>query len=117
MTDVPAMPSHSPGNSVSAYDTLDVDFNCSVDCLKASYKRLILIHHPDKSGGDSELFQKIQSAWNLVSSSEKRKMYDMTMNSGALRCSEDLTIDEFRVTDDGDSFVRSCRCGDFFEVK
>lgn len=108
-------------SSSNAYDILEVDATCSTDDLKASYKRLILMHHPDKSSqtGENhtgEAFNRILAAWKLVSTPEDRKKYDMTANSGVYGSTESCTISEFQASSDGSKMSKACRCGDYYEV-
>ena len=44
--------------------------------IKAAYRRLSLIYHPDKTGGDSEMYLKIQNAFNTLSDANQRILYD-----------------------------------------
>ena len=106
----------SSKTSDSAYTVLEVESTCSVEDLRASYKRLILMHHPDKLNGSSELFQKVQIAWKLVCTPEDRKKYDMTSNSGVYGSSESVSISDFEESDDGESISKLCRCGGSYEV-
>ena len=108
------MPSSKTSDNV--YSILEVESSCSVEDLKAAYKRLILLHHPDKLNGSSELFQKIQMAWKLVCTPEDRKKYDMTSNSGVYGSSESISISDFKESDDGESISKLCRCGGIYEV-
>ena len=57
------------------YDILELNNSASPDDIKKAYKRLVLIHHPDK-GGDSAVFQTIQSAYETLKEPEKRGLYD-----------------------------------------
>ena len=104
----------SKSDYASAYDTLMVEPTCSMSELKASYKRLILLHHPDRGIESGASFIRIQAAWKLVASAEERKSYDMTSNSGVFGSSESFTISDFIC--DGDKLSKACRCGDFYEV-
>ncbi|KAI5475844.1 hypothetical protein MNV49_000808 [Pseudohyphozyma bogoriensis] len=49
--------------------------------IKKAYRRLALLHHPDKQSSSStpstpEKFQQIQSAYEVLSDASKRKSYD-----------------------------------------
>jgi molecular chaperone DnaJ len=57
------------------YNILEVEKTATQDQIKQSYKRLAKINHPDK-GGDKEVFQKIQTAYETLSDEQKRKEYD-----------------------------------------
>jgi len=60
------------------YDILNLPENCSEADIKKSYRKLSLIHHPDKNGGDSSKFQKISEAYETLSDPENRKKYDLS---------------------------------------
>lgn len=57
------------------YQTLGVDKNATPDEIKKAYRKLASVHHPDK-GGDTQHFQKIQSAYDTLSDPQKRRDYD-----------------------------------------
>jgi len=57
------------------YATLGVAKNATQDDIKKAYRRMAAIHHPDK-GGDTAEFQKIQSAYETLSDTEKKQQYD-----------------------------------------
>lgn len=60
---------------MTLYDILEVSKNCSIDELKRSYKKLAILHHPDK-GGDATKFKEINNAYSILSNTEKRAKYD-----------------------------------------
>ena len=57
------------------YDLLGVSPDASEAELKKSYRKKALSLHPDK-GGDPELFKEVTSAYEVLSDSSKREMYD-----------------------------------------
>ena len=63
-----------PSNT-ELYDILGVSKNASDSEIKKAWKKLALKEHPDK-GGDPEKFKKIQSAYEVLSDPDKRKIYD-----------------------------------------
>ncbi len=57
------------------YEELELSITCTKDEIKKSFKRLAMIHHPDK-GGNEEKFKKISQAYETLSDDKKRKEYD-----------------------------------------
>lgn len=57
------------------YATLGVAKNATPDEIKKAYRKLASQHHPDK-GGDKAKFQEVQTAYDILSDTEKRKQYD-----------------------------------------
>ena len=75
------MPGGMPGgtsedvDTTKLYETLEVSKDADEKEIKKSYRRLSRIHHPDK-GGDEHKFKEIAAAYEILSDSEKRKLYD-----------------------------------------
>lgn len=61
------------------YETLGVENNASDDEIKKAYRKLSLIHHPDR-GGDTNKFQEISSAYETLSDPQRRSQYDAQLN-------------------------------------
>jgi curved DNA-binding protein CbpA len=59
------------------YDILGVERDADEAQLKAAYRRLAKVAHPD-SGGDSEAFANLQKAYGLLLDPVRRKVYDDT---------------------------------------
>jgi molecular chaperone DnaJ len=57
------------------YGTLGVSKTATSDEIKKAFRKLALKHHPDK-GGDAEKFRQINEAYQTLSDSEKRRLYD-----------------------------------------
>ncbi|KAJ5654641.1 hypothetical protein N7490_001644 [Penicillium lividum] len=67
------------------YQTLEVSPGCTGKEINASYRRLVLLHHPDKTGGDiasldifCQLFQ-IQEAGYILRNPKRRRCYDESL--------------------------------------
>ncbi|KAH9599133.1 DnaJ domain [Trypanosoma melophagium] len=63
------------------YAVLEVPRDATQEQIRSSYHRLALRYHPDKAGPEgAERFKQINEAYEVLSSPEKRKMYDMYGN-------------------------------------
>jgi DnaJ-class molecular chaperone len=80
-----APPPPPPNPAEDYYKTLGVDEKASEDELKKSYRRLSMLHHPDKNGNTDESkqkFQELNNAYETLSDANKRRMYDMMRRGG-----------------------------------
>lgn len=70
--------------SSNYYDILDIEKNETQDNIKKAYKKLALIHHPDKHSAaaqnermeQQEIFKKVHNAYEVLSNPQKRADYD-----------------------------------------
>jgi DnaJ family protein A protein 2 len=62
---------------MSLYNILGVEKEASKEEIKKAYRKLALIHHPDR-GGNEEEFKNITKAYEILSDDDKRKRYDLT---------------------------------------
>lgn len=53
-------------NTTQAMSILDVDQSAGPDKIKAAYRKLVLIHHPDRKNGDDVQFKKITEAYHTL---------------------------------------------------
>lgn len=68
------------------YTLLGVSRTASAEDIKKSYRKLALKYHPDKNPGDKaaeEKFKEISEAYDVLSDSKKREMYDTFGHAGA----------------------------------
>jgi len=83
---------------INLYDLLEVSESASVEQIKKSYRKLALLHHPDKHGGadagepesagkssnglnEKDMkFVKIQEAYEVLSDGAKRRQYDSSLD-------------------------------------
>ena len=61
---------------MSHYQTLGVNENASQEEIKKAYRKLVRQYHPDKQGGDEEMFKKVAEAYEHLGTPERRQQYD-----------------------------------------
>lgn len=63
------------------YKRLGVNQNATEQEIREAYKRLALLHHPDRSTGDEAQFKLIQAAYETLSDLKKRRSYDASLGN------------------------------------
>ncbi|MEO7174743.1 MAG: DnaJ domain-containing protein [Saprospiraceae bacterium] len=61
------------------YKTLNVTFSASRTEIRKRYRKLAIIHHPDKNAGSKkseEIFKQILDSYEILSNAESRAIYD-----------------------------------------
>jgi DnaJ-class molecular chaperone len=58
------------------YEILGIEKSANADEIKRAYRKLASKHHPDK-GGDTAVFQEIQTAYDTLSDPAKKQQYDL----------------------------------------
>ena len=58
------------------YKILGIEKTANEEDIKKAYRKLAHQYHPDKSGGDSAKFKKLNEAYQILSNQEKRSQYD-----------------------------------------
>lgn len=65
------------------YEQLGIEFNASIQTIKAAYKKLVLKYHPDKVQQESamvaeaeRMFKLVQAAYEVLSDPKLRAEYD-----------------------------------------
>ncbi len=61
---------------IDLYSVLDVDIEAKSDVIKSAYLKLVKIHHPDH-GGNTEMYQQITRAYEILFNKDSRKDYDL----------------------------------------
>jgi curved DNA-binding protein len=58
------------------YNILGVPRNATPDQIKKAYRQKAKQFHPDRPDGDSEMFKRVNEAYEILSNSDKRSAYD-----------------------------------------
>lgn len=61
------------------YSVLELNVDATPEEIKKAYRKLALIYHPDKNGGDKEkeeIFKKLNQAHECLSDPSKKAEYD-----------------------------------------
>jgi diphthamide biosynthesis protein 4 len=108
--------------SATHYQVLDVPVTASLEDIRRSYQRLLLVTHPDKNGGEDRGFTQLQDAWKTLSDGKLRADYDGALmrerlvaqreQTAHIHCrAEDMGWDE-----ESGTLSMPCRCGGSFTV-
>lgn len=61
------------------YAVLGLQLGASHDAIKAAFRALAIVHHPDKSGtSDSTVFRAAREAYEKLTDADYRRAYDRT---------------------------------------
>lgn len=61
---------------MSYYSILDVAEDADIQDIRKAYKRMAVLHHPDKTGGNDSQFKLVLEAYEHLSDPDKREEYD-----------------------------------------
>ncbi len=65
------------------YDTLGVSPQATLTEIKASFRQLAKVYHPDMTGGDAVVFASIKEAYEVLSTPHRRQWYDRQATAAA----------------------------------
>ena len=83
--DFPDMDGNNIDKDKDYYKILGVDEKSTEDEIKKAYRKMSMLHHPDKNGNTEEskqMFQEINNAYATLSDQSKRRTYDMMRKGG-----------------------------------
>ncbi len=81
-------PMKSYNEDANLYSVLDVEKDATVDVIRAAYKKLAGLHHPDKDGGSTSVFKIIKNAYDILKDPARRQKYDLTGNADKIDVKE-----------------------------
>ena len=121
----PASMTNSPGRNY--YELLQIPQTASPAEIKASYHRLLLSHHPDKSGLTKDHPTRadvdiglLKEAFTILFSPESRTKYDSELSSRTYlppsrsRPAHSVSLEDFE--DLGQVWTYDCRCGGQYSI-
>ncbi|KAI9890362.1 MAG: hypothetical protein M1814_004272 [Vezdaea aestivalis] len=87
----------SPPSDINPYEVFEIESTATADEIKKAYRKLALIHHPDKVAPEQkdsahESFQRLAFAYSILSDPRRRSRYDLT---GSTSETLDLADDDF----------------------
>ncbi len=89
---------------IDLYTLLDVDTQAESNEIKNAYIKLVKVHHPDH-GGNTEMFQQITKAYEILYNKETRKEYDLYYLKKSM---DDIRGDDFnRLKADHDNYINA----------
>ncbi len=112
---------------MNAYCLLECSENASVEEIRASYHRLLLLVHPDKcqkNEGNVNQFMAITAAYKVLSNTESRRAYDALLLQSQLvnvaNRNDDSSLltlaNHFELNEDQTLYMRECRCGSYTTI-
>ena len=72
------------------YSILNITVDATAEQIKKAYRQQAIIYHPDKNNGDDKQFKKIQEAYDTLSNSSKKHLYDNNIHDEQMNFSEDM---------------------------
>jgi curved DNA-binding protein CbpA len=87
--------------SVNLYDILNVQHNCTSKDIKNSYRKLLKEFHPDQPTGNTEMFELIVHAYNILINTKTRNEYDKVF-----KVISQSDSNHFKFKDNSENFIK-----------
>ncbi|RZF43833.1 hypothetical protein LSTR_LSTR006374 [Laodelphax striatellus] len=99
-------------SSKTLYEILECDVDDTLETIKENYRRLAVLHHPDKCS-DSKRFVAVDKAWKVLRDPQLRRDYDAQLMSETAAHEPLLfaTVTKEDMEECGDEFSYGCKCG------
>ena len=87
---------------IDLYEILEIDIDSSPEEIKSAYLKLCKVHHPDR-GGESDKFEEVTRAYEILYDKKNRKEYDLYYLN---KNSSEFTSDSFlRLKNEFNTFI------------
>jgi len=73
------------GTMMDCYQTLEVDKDADMAAIRAAYLKRALETHPDKPGGNTDMFQKVVTAFEILSDPAERLKHGIVTYGGTVQ--------------------------------
>ena len=77
-------------SKLSLYEVLGVKNDANNEIIKKAYRKLVLKYHPDKHPGHEDVFNRVQTAYEILLDEDKREQYD----NGVLKINIDVDMEQ-----------------------
>lgn len=93
---------------IDYYKVLDVDMDALVDDIKKNYIKLAKKYHPDQKTGNTEMFQMVSKAYEILTNKDTRKEYDLYFLKKSFNELNETTEDSyFSMKDQFNDFIKN----------
>ena len=86
-------------NQSDFYQLLGVSQDASLKEIKAKFRKLSLLYHPDKEGGDEQKYLQIKKAYKILSDPKKRSEYNSCLSTTFNELKQQERDTEYRLND------------------
>lgn len=66
---------------IDLYEILNVKIEDNIETIKKKYRKLVLLHHPDKNNNERDYFELITLAYTILADDDYRELYDKIRNN------------------------------------
>ncbi|GAM19039.1 hypothetical protein SAMD00019534_022140, partial [Acytostelium subglobosum LB1] len=101
------------------YNILNIEQDADYNSIKSAYKTMVLLHHPDKQGGNADMFDRIQIAWKCLKDDNQRRLYDSTLlenNRYKHSISDEIDLDDMLFNEHSNQYSYPCRCSGTYSI-
>ncbi len=92
----------------SFYEILGLSIDCDAKQIRAKYRDLVKLYHPDKDSRHTKIFEEITNAYTTLRNPDKRRQYDLQLQENKeLKTRKQFRFREFKSWLFQFSFIRT----------